>query len=256
YEAFQRQQQEIESLETYIQKNKARASTAKQAKSREKRLQKIERIEKPTKVPRPRFRFDVAFQPVSIVMKAFDLQAGYGRPLYDPVTLELKRGEKAAIVGRNGVGKTTTLKTMLGQLSAVKGTVELGDRVKPAYFVQEDNTHDTHSAFAEVHNAFPNLTRKEIRTALARCGLKSEHIFQPLKALSGGEQTKVRLCKLMLADSNFLVLDEPTNHLDVEAKKVLEEALREYKGTVLVVSHDPAFYESWVTKVWDVEAWR
>ncbi|HET7628187.1 MAG TPA: ABC-F family ATP-binding cassette domain-containing protein [Bacillales bacterium] len=256
YDAYTRQQQEIEQLETYIQKNKARASTAKQAKSREKRLQKIERIDKPTKLPRPKFKFRVASEPVSVVMKAEGLQAGYGEPLYAPVDLELKRGEKAAIVGRNGVGKTTTVKTMLGQLAAVSGAVTLGDRVKPAYFVQEDHTEDEHSALAEVGAQFPDLTQKEIRQALARCGLKSEHVFQPLKALSGGEQTKVRLCKLMLADSNWLVLDEPTNHLDVEAKEVLEQALREYKGTVLVVSHDPSFYEGWVTKVWDVEAWR
>lgn len=256
FEAYERQQQEIDKLETYIQKNKARASTAKQAKSREKKLQKIERIEKPTKVPRPRFAFRVAAEPVSVVVEATDLRVGYDEPLYEAVDLKLKRGEKVAIVGRNGVGKTTTLKTLLGKLPKLGGEAKLGDRVRPAYFEQEAASRAEHSALQEVWREYPDLTQKEARQMLARCGLKSEHIFQPMKALSGGEQTKVRLCKLMLADSNWLVLDEPTNHLDVEAQGALREALESYAGTVLVVSHDPAFYEGWVTQVWDVEAWQ
>lgn len=256
FEAYDRQQQEIDKLETYIQKNKARASTAKQAKSREKRLQKIERIEKPTKVPRPRFVFRVATEPVSVVVEASDLQVGYDAPLYEAVDLKLKRGEKVAIVGRNGIGKTTTLKTLLGKLPTFAGEANLGDRVRPAYFEQEAASRAEHSALQEVWREYPDFTQKEVRQMLARCGLKSEHIFQPMKALSGGEQTKVRLCKLMLADSNWLILDEPTNHLDIDAQGALQEALEDYTGTVLVVSHDPAFYEGWVTQVWDVEDWR
>ncbi|HET7577690.1 MAG TPA: ABC-F family ATP-binding cassette domain-containing protein [Bacillales bacterium] len=256
FEAYERQQQEIDKLETYIQKNKARASTAKQAKSREKRLGKIERIDKPTKVPWPKFAFRVAAEPVSVVLEAEDMRVGYDEPLYAAVDLKLERGEKAAIVGRNGIGKTTTLKTLLGELPVLEGEVKLGDRVQPAYFEQEAASRAEHSALQEVWSEYPDLTQKEVRQMLARCGLKSEHIFQPMKALSGGEQTKVRLCKLMLADSNWLVLDEPTNHLDVEAQEALQEALTDYPGTVLVVSHDPAFYADWVTKVWDVEEWR
>ncbi|HEU5141125.1 MAG TPA: ABC-F family ATP-binding cassette domain-containing protein [Bacillales bacterium] len=256
YEAYERQQQEIQQMETFIKKNKARASTSKRAKSREKRLQKIERIEKPTKVPRPKFWFRVAAEPVRVVVEASELAVGYREPLYNAVDLKLERGEKVALVGRNGIGKTTTLKTLLGELPALDGKVHLGDRVRPAYFEQEAASQAEHSAFDEVWTAFPELTKKEARQMLARCGLKSEHIFQPMKALSGGEQTKVRLCKLMLADSNWLVIDEPTNHLDVEAQEVLQEALRDYSGTVLLVSHDPAFYENWITRVWDVEDWR
>lgn len=256
YEAYSRQQEEIDKLETYIRKNKARASTAKQAKSREKRLGRIERIEKPTKVPRPRFGFQVAAEPVTVVMEASALRAGYQTPLYEAVDLKLKRGEKVAIVGRNGIGKTTTLKTLLGEVPPQGGDVKLGERVLPAYFQQEADSKAEHSALAEVLGEYPELTKKEARTKLARCGLKSEHIFQPMKALSGGEQTKVRLCKLMLARSNWLLLDEPTNHLDVEAQEALREALADYNGTVLLVSHDSAFYEGWVTDVWDVEQWR
>lgn len=253
---FQRQQEEIEKLETYVQKNKARASTAKQAKSREKKLQKIERIEKPNDNPKPNFSFSVFKQPVSVLLKTKDLQVGYDRALFSTINLELKRGEKVAIVGHNGIGKTTTLKTLLGELSALSGSVSIGDRVHPVYFEQETHSRVEHTALEEVWSAFPNLTQKEVRQNLARSGLKSEHIFQPLKSLSGGEQTKVRLCRLMLAKSNWLILDEPTNHLDVGTKEALKEALRTYDGTVLVVSHDPDFYEDWVTKVWDVEKWR
>lgn len=256
HSAYEKQQEEIERMETFVKKNKARASTSKRAKSREKQLQKIERIEKPTKLPKPRFQFRVASEPVNVVLEASDLQVGYKKPLFAPVDLKLKRGDKVAIVGHNGVGKTTTVKTLLGRLPAVDGNVALGDRVKPAYFEQETASGETHSALQEVWSDFPDYTHKEIRQMLARCGLKSEHIFQSMKELSGGEQTKVRLCKLMLSKSNWLILDEPTNHLDVDAKEALQEALRDYRGTVIVVSHDPAFYEDWVTKVWDVEAWQ
>src|SRR5699024_7664634 len=107
-----------------------------------------------------------------------------------------------------------------------------------------------------VWHAFPEYDYKQLRQKLGQCGLKGEHIYQPMKQLSGGEQTKVRLCKLMLSKSNWLILDEPTNHLDVQAQEALKEALQAYKGTVLVVSHDPSFIEGWTTKVWDVEAWQ
>jgi ATPase subunit of ABC transporter with duplicated ATPase domains len=256
HQQFQRQQAEIEKLETYVQKNKARASTAKQAKSREKRLQKIERIEKPNDNPKPNFSFTVAHQPVSVLLKAENLQVGYHTPLFSKINLELKRGEKVAIIGHNGIGKTTTLKTLLGELPALSGSVSIGDRVRPVYFEQETHSKVDHTALEEVWSTFPNLTQKEVRQNLARCGLKSEHIFQPLKSLSGGEQTKVRLCSLMLAKSNWLILDEPTNHLDVDTKEALQEAIHAYNGTVLVVSHDPSFYQDWVTKIWDVEKWQ
>ncbi|WP_028400200.1 ABC-F family ATP-binding cassette domain-containing protein [Ectobacillus panaciterrae] len=253
--AYSRQQKEIQKLETYVQKNKVRASTSKQAKSREKVLQKIDRIEKPKGLPRPKFSFSVSTEPVSIVLEAQNLQVGYGDPLFPAIDLRLKRGEKVALVGHNGIGKTTTLKTLLGQLPALGGIVKLGDRVKPAYFVQETSS-SSQSALEEIWSMHPGLAQKEVRQALARCGLRTEHIYQPLHSLSGGEQTKVRLCELMLSDSNWLLLDEPTNHLDTEAKEVLAFALKAYAGTVILVSHEPSFYENWVTEVWDVEKWR
>ncbi len=256
HQQYERQQEEIQKLETYVQKNKARASTAKQAKSREKKLQKIVRIEKPINNPIPAFSFTVSEQPTRVILEAKDLDIGYGKPLFSGINLKLERGEKVAITGQNGIGKTTTLKTLLGELPALGGSVSIGDRVIPAYFSQEAQETGNQTALEEVWSAFPDLTQKEVRTKLAKCGLTTEHIFQPLTTLSGGEQTKVRLCKLQLADSNLLLLDEPTNHLDKITKEALQQALRDYKGTLILVSHEPAFYEDWVSQVWDMETLR
>lgn len=253
---YEKQQEHIKKEETFIKKNKARASTSKRAKSREKQLEKLERVQKPTKLPKPRFTFRVAQQPVQVVMEATDLSVGYEQPLFPPVDLTLKRGEKVALLGHNGIGKTTTVKTLLGRLSPLYGQVTFGDRVQPAYFEQEAASRETNTALQEVWADYPDYTYKDIRQTLGQCGLKNEHIFSAMHELSGGEQTKVRLSKLMLAKSNWLILDEPTNHLDVDAQAALKEALQNYRGTVLVVSHDPAFYEDWITKVWDVAAWQ
>jgi ATPase subunit of ABC transporter with duplicated ATPase domains len=257
-QAYSQQQREIQKLETYIAKNKVRTSTAKQAKSREKRLGKIERIEKPSGQPKPLFRFGVSVEPTRVVLETRALEVGYEKAnaLLPPLSLTLKRGAKIALVGYNGIGKTTSLKTMLGLLPSLGGDLRYGERVQPAYFAQEAEFKAGHSALEEVWRSFPGLTQKAVRQALARCGLKAEHILQPLTTLSGGEQTKVRLCKLMLTDSNWLVLDEPTNHLDRQAKEALKEALTAYPGTVLLVTHEPEFYAGWVTEVWDVQHWR
>lgn len=255
-QAYQQQQREIQKLEDYIAKNKVRASTARQAKSREKRLAKIDRLTKPTGRARPKFQFRVVEEPTAVLLKAEQLVVGYEQALLPPFDVELRRGAKVALVGYNGIGKTTSLRTLLGQLPALSGHVHWGERVQPAYFAQEDESQDTHSALEDIWRAYPALTQQAARTALARCGLTTEHIRQPLHTLSGGEQAKVRLCKLMLADSNWLVLDEPTNHLDVVAKAALQEALIAYPGTILLVSHEPAFYEAFATEVWNVERWR
>ncbi|MFD1395521.1 ABC-F family ATP-binding cassette domain-containing protein [Kroppenstedtia eburnea] len=256
HQAYRQQQEEVKRLEDYIRRNKARASTARQAKSREKRLERMERIDPPHSSPPPRFAFSVAIEPVTMVLETKGLTVGYGKPLYPAVDLQIKRGEKVALVGRNGVGKTTTLRTLLGEISPLSGQLRLGDRVKPAFFVQEEHAPSTHTAMDEVWAAFPHRTRKEIRQALARCGIRGEHLMQPLSSLSGGERSRVRLCKLMLTPANWLVLDEPTNHLDAAAKEALRDALRTYPGTVLLVSHESDFHEGWTDQVWDLEQWR
>jgi len=142
----------------------------------------------------------------------------------------------------------------LGRVKPFGGSVHLGDYLYPAYFEQETKTSPA-TPLDEVWNAFPQMTQPEVRAALARCGLKNEHITRPMNMLSGGEQAKVRLCRLMLQESNWILFDEPTNHLDVVAKEELKRALRAYKGAVLLVCHEPDFYQDWVTKVWNVEEW-
>lgn len=250
--AYDRQQREMERLKNFIQKNKVRK--AKQAKSREKVLAKINQIGKPTSALQPRFTFQVRLDPVSRILETKNIQIGYKEPLFSPIDLQIKRGEKIAIIGYNGIGKTTMLKTLLGYLHPLSGTVQIGERVNPAYFAQEEFATEQ-TPLEEVWSLRPDMTQKQIRQSLARCGLTEEHILQPLCSLSGGEQTKVRLCELMLKESNVLVLDEPTNHLDVRAKEALKQALMEYEGTILLVSHEPDFYEEWVTQVWTVQDW-
>jgi ATPase subunit of ABC transporter with duplicated ATPase domains len=256
HDAYSRQQEKIHKLETYIAKNKARSATARLAKSREKQLQKLERIDPPTGLPCPNFRFVTHVQPTSIVMETRDLVVGYDKPLFQPLNLKLKHGQKVAVTGFNGVGKTTLLKTVLGYVPAVAGKVQFGDRVFPSYFEQEPRGLGHVSAIENVWQDFPKLTQQEVRQALARSSLRGEKVFQSTNTMSGGEQAKVRLCKLMLNCGNWLVLDEPTNHLDAVAKDSLRQALMEYEGTVLLVTHEPEFYLGWVSDVWDAQLWR
>jgi len=249
---YMRQQREIERMEEFIQKNRIRK--AKQAKSREKMLERMERIDRPSSGQQPRFAFQVHADPAGTVIEARRLQIGYREPLFASVDLTVKRGEKIAIVGYNGIGKSTMLKTLLGHIPALGGTVHFGDRVKTAYFAQEEQPPD-HSPLEHLSALRPDMTLKDFRRLLAQSGLTEKHIRKEIRLLSGGEQAKVRLCELMLTDSNVLVLDEPTSHLDVRAKDAFQDALKKYAGTILLVSHEPDFYEDWVTQVWNVQEW-
>ncbi|MFT4413041.1 ABC-F family ATP-binding cassette domain-containing protein [Fredinandcohnia humi] len=251
--AYDRQQSEIKKLETYITKNKVRASTSKQAKAREKKLAKIDKIEKPIPPAKPRFAFSVSERPGNLIVEVDQLEVGYHVPLLPPLSFTLKRGEKIAITGYNGIGKSTTLKTIMGELSPLTGSISFGQNVKPSYFAQEWMISTNETPLDYIWSLHENMTQKEVRQFLARAGLKTDHIFQPIKSLSGGEQTRVRLCQLMLEKSNWLILDEPTNHLDTYAKDVLSKALQEYDGTIVVVSHEPEFYQKWVTHILNLE---
>lgn len=253
--AYDRQQQEIDKLEDFIARNKARISTTGRAKSRQKKLDKMEVLEKPQEKVKPTFGFKEARTPSRMIVQAEHLVLGYDEPLTRPVNITLERGQKVAIRGVNGLGKTTLLKTILGKIQPVSGHVELGDFLHPGYFEQESNERNTKTAMEEVWAEYPGLSHFEVRQALAKCGLTNEHITSQMMVLSGGENAKVRLCKMMLKEANWLVLDEPTNHLDVDAKEELKRALTVFKGTVLIVSHEPDFYEDWVTDIWNVENW-
>jgi len=253
--AYERQQQEIKRTEDFIQRNKARVATRGMANSRQKRLDKMEVLEKRQEKPKPHFQFREARTPGRFVIDAKRLVLGYDTALTNPVDIQLERGRKIALRGVNGLGKTTLLKTLLGIIPPISGKIELGDFVEPGYFEQESAKGNDHTAIEDVWEEYPGMSNYEIRAALAACGLTNEHITSKMMVLSGGEAAKVRLCKVMQKPVNLLVLDEPTNHLDVEAKKELKRALKEYKGTILLVSHEPEFYEDWVDAVWNIESW-
>ncbi len=168
----------------------------------------------------------------------------------------MKRGQKIAITGANGIGKTTLIKTLLGLLKPINGEVTLSDYKKIGYFEQEILEYNAGSVLYDVWNEFPDLTQTEVRSSLAKCGLTRQHIDSPINILSGGEQAKVRLCKLINEPSNVLVLDEPTNHLDIYAKNELKHALKEYDGSIILVCHEPEFYKDIATDIWNCEDWR
>ena len=252
--AYDKQQKEIERLEDFVARNKARAATATLARSRQKMLDKMDIIEKSKEKVKPVFKFREARTPGRYIFQAHQLVIGYDRPLTKPLELSLERGKKVAIKGVNGLGKTTLLKTLLGIIKPVSGEIMLDDYLFPGYFEQESD-RSSNTALEEIWNEYPGMSNAEVRGALAKCGLTTEHITSQMMVLSGGESAKVRLCKLMLRDVNWLVLDEPTNHLDVDAKEELKQALKDFKGTIMLVSHEPEFYEDWVSDVWNAEIW-
>jgi ATPase subunit of ABC transporter with duplicated ATPase domains len=253
--AYERQQSEIARVEDFIARNKARVATRGMAASRQKMLDRMERIEKPTEYPRPTFNFREGRNSSKLVFKAESMEIGYDFPLLPPLSMVLERGQKIAITGMNGIGKSTLLKTMLGVIQPLSGTLQHGDSLLRAYFAQEEKMDDERTPLEELWDAYPWLSNNEVRGRLSSCGLTAEHINNKMFNLSGGEQAKVRLAKLQVEESNWLVLDEPTNHLDVAAKEELAEALKRYKGTLVLVSHEPEFYKDWVTDIWNVEAW-
>ncbi|MBU7318730.1 ABC-F family ATP-binding cassette domain-containing protein [Paenibacillus oleatilyticus] len=253
-DAYEKQQEFIKKQEDFIQRNKARYSTSGRAKSRQKQLDRIERIDRPEEAVKPTFVFKESRASGRIVFEGKDLEIGYSHALLPKMNVTIERGDKIAVVGCNGVGKSTLLKTILGKIQPFGGSTFLGDFLYPSYFEQEVKAPNL-TPIDDVWNEFSHMNQHEVRAALARCGLKNEHITRPLSSLSGGEQAKVRLCKLLMHESNWIAFDEPTNHLDVAAKDELKRALKEYKGTIVLVCHEPDFYEDWVTKVWNVEEW-
>ena len=248
--AYERQQKEIADLQDFVNRNKARVATRNMAMSRQKKLDKMEIIELQAEKPKPEFHFKESRTPGRFIFQTKDLVIGYDRQLTKaPLNLTFERNQKVAIVGANGIGKTTLLKSLLGIIQPLEGEVETGDFIDLGYFEQEaEGSRQT--PLEAVWDAFPALNQAEVRAALAKCGLTSKHIESQIQVLSGGEQAKVRFCLLMNRENNVLVLDEPTNHLDVDAKDELKRALQAFKGSVLMVCHEPEFYEGW-TDVWD-----
>ena len=253
--AYKRQQQEISELKEFVNRNKARVATRNMAMSRQKKLDNMELIELAAERPKPEFNFKQGRTSGKYIFETEDLVIGYDSPLSRPLTLNMERGQKIALVGANGIGKTTLLKSILGLIPSLSGKVELGDNLQIGYFEQEGNYENSTTCIEEIWQEFPGFSQFEVRAALAKCGLTTKHIESQVRVLSGGEQAKVRLCKLINRESNVLLLDEPTNHLDVDAKTELKRALKEYKGSILLICHEPDFYEDIVSAVWDCSKW-
>ena len=253
--AYNRQQKEIAQLKDFVARNKARVSTRNMAMSRQKKLDKMDVIELAAEKPKPEFHFKEARVPGRYIFKTSELVIGYDEPLSVPLNVEMERGEKLVLTGANGIGKTTLLKSILGLIPVLGGSVELGDYLEIGYFEQEMSQDIETTCLEELWQEFPAYSQYEARSALAKCGLTTKHIESKVRVLSGGEQAKLRLCKLVNRQSNLLVLDEPTNHLDVDAKDELKRTLQEYRGSILMVCHEPEFYEGLATKVWDCSKW-
>ena len=253
--AYNKQQKEIADLKDFVARNKARVATRNMAMSRQKKLDKMDVIELAGEKPKPEFHFREARTPGRYIFRTNELIIGYEEPLSSPLNLEMERGQKIVLTGANGIGKTTLLKSILGLIPPISGSVEQGDYLSIGYFEQEMDQSISTTCIEEIWKEFPGFTQYEVRSALAKCGLTTKHIESLVKVLSGGEQAKVRLCKLINRDTNILLLDEPTNHLDVDAKTELKRALQEYKGSILMVCHEPDFYEGLATDVWDCTKW-
>ena len=253
--AYEKQQKEIADLKDFVSRNKAGVATRNMAMSRQKKLDKMELIELAHEKPKPEFNFKEARASGRYIFQTKDLVIGYDEPLSKPLNIEMERGEKIVLTGANGIGKSTLLKSVLGIIKPLSGSVELGDYLYTGYFEQETPNDIQTTCIEEIWQEFPSYTQYEVRSALAKCGLTTKHIESRVKVLSGGEQAKVRLCKLINNQTNLLVLDEPTNHLDKDAKDELKRALLAYKGSILMVCHEVEFYEGLATKVVDCSQW-
>lgn len=253
--AYRKQQQEISELKDFVARNKARVATRNMAMSRQKKLDKMDVIELAAERPKPEFNFKLGRTPGRYIFETKDLVIGYDEPLSKPLNISMERGHKIALVGANGIGKTTLLKSILGLIPSLGGSVELGENLEIGYFEQEIKGENRNTCIDEIWEEFPSFSQYEVRSALAKCGLTTKHIESLVRVLSGGEQAKVRLCKLINKSTNVLLLDEPTNHLDVDAKDELKRALQEYRGSILLICHEPEFYQDVVNEVWDMSRW-
>jgi ATP-binding cassette subfamily F protein 3 len=255
--AFERQQKELEKQQAFVEKFRASATRSTQAKSREKQLDKIERVEAPTaSVKTLHFRFPSAPRSGREVVEIKDLTHTYGdKILFLGAELLIERGDRIAFLGPNGAGKSTLLKMIMGAEKPSEGTVKLGDHnVIPGYFEQNqaEALELTKTVMETIHDEVPDWTNEEVRTHLGRFLFAGDTVFKKVEALSGGEKARLALGKMLLTPVNLLILDEPTNHLDIPAKEMLEEALQNYDGTAIVVSHDRYFISQVANKIVEI----
>ena len=257
YKAYLNQQQEIRHQKAVIAKLRSfnREKSIRRAESREKMLDKIQVLDKPV-MEQERMRIQLEPRTISgnDVLAVEGLTKSFpGQKLFSELSFEIKRGERVALIGSNGTGKTTILKIINGLVSADAGKINLGSKVQIGYYDQEHHVlHSEKSIFQEISDTYPTLTETQIRNMLAAFLFTGDDVFKPISSLSGGEKGRVSLAKLMLSEANFLILDEPTNHLDIASKEILEEALNSYTGTVFCVSHDRYFINQTATRILDL----
>lgn len=250
---YENQKKHIEKTEAYIRKYKA-GSRSTMAKSREKQLDKIDRLTPPSGAAKPNYQFPYNGIVSTLALTTDHLVIGYDKPLLKPIQLTIRYGEKVAFRGFNGIGKSTLLKTLIGEIPAIDGEFHLPANTKINYFSQELVwQYPLETPLQYLGDLFPKATNKDLRRHLSLAGLVNQLAQEPMKDLSGGEQTKVKLAQMTMTPGNFLILDEPTNHIDHQAKESLRESLAKYEGTVIVVSHEQEFYEDFVDRIIEIE---
>lgn len=251
---YHAQQKQIEKTEQFIRKNIAGVNS-KIARGRRKQLDRLDRIAPPAFASKPSFRFRELPLSAQVALKVNGLEVGYGgTPLLTKLNFSVPAGEKLVVSGFNGIGKSTLLRTLLGRIPAVAGSYRFAEQTVIGYYEQDLIWDDDEMTPIEIiAERYPKLSMKEIRRHLAQCGLNETHVAQAVRSLSGGEQAKVKLCRLLLSPCHLLVMDEPTNHLDAEAKDALRKALIDFDGTVILVTHDQSFYEGWADRLIDIE---
>lgn len=241
-------------LKDFIARKSAKTCFARMAQSKKKQLEKMEDIVKLEELPTPNYVFKYKPIKTSDVIFAKNITIGYNKPLIKNISIQLKLGDKICITGFNGLGKSTLIKTLLGEISPFDGTVKKDDKISVGYFEQNLDWEDENiTALEEIRNCFQTLTEKDARGYLAKAGLTAKHLTLPIKKLSGGEQSKIKLCKLMIYSYNVLIFDEPTNHLDVKAKQALAKAINAYQGSVIFVSHEKSFAKEIIAKEINLE---
>src|SRR5699024_6856834 len=254
--AYEKQQEEIAKLEDYVARNIVRTSTTKMAQSRRKQLEKMTKIEKPLNDEKSaRIQFSVAESSGNDVLQTNNLAVGYSpdKVLAEPISFQLRKQEAIAIVGPNGVGKSTLLKTSIKQIAAIRGTIEYGAHLQIGYYDQElGNLNSKKDVLHELWDEHPSMMERDVRTILGSFLFTGNDVTKSVATLSGGEKARLELAKLALEHDNFLILDEPTNHLDIDSTEVLENALIEYDGTLLFVSHDRYFINRIATSVLEI----
>lgn len=248
---YEAQQKEIKTLETFVEKNIARASTSGMAKSRRKQLEKIERISTPMQDRRKaKFKFDIKRESGNDVLQTHDLSIGHDEVLNQGISFNVTKGDRLAVIGPNGIGKTTLVQTIAGKLPALSGEIKYGSNVSIGYYDQKQaEISSNRTILEELWHEYREMNEQDIRSILGQFLFTQDDVLKQVNTLSGGEKARIQLAKLMLEKNNLLILDEPTNHLDIDSKEVLEQALEDYPGTLLFVSHDRYFIDRIANRV-------